>query len=175
MALLILAAMTIDGVVLALNDSVLLINQTTGLQNGIYTVTADGVNGSNNVILTRRPDLQTSAQALTGFYLPISAGTSFAGSMYTIVEPQINNMGFDTILFVKSDGIISNTASNAGGSATVTITDANIASTSIVFVAIRTSANAVSIQKVTPGSGSVVVLLSGDPGASTYSYEVIKK
>ena len=58
-------------------------------------------------------------------------------------------------------------ANNGGGSATVTITDANITTSSIVVASIQASTNAVSIQKVTPNAGSITVLLSGDPGAST--------
>lgn len=62
----------------------------------------------------------------------------------------------------------------AGGSATATITDAFCTSGSTVVANWNTSANAVSIQKVTPGNGSFVVLSSGDPGVSTLNYIITK-
>jgi hypothetical protein len=61
-------------------------------------------------------------------------------------------------------------ASDAGGSATVTITDANITPTSIVSADIESSFSAVNVDKVTPGNGSLVILNSGDAGAAVYSY-----
>lgn len=67
-------------------------------------------------------------------------------------------------------GVHSAKATGAGGSATVTITDASISAASVVVAAIQSSANAVSVEKVTPGAGSLVVLLSGDPGANVISY-----
>lgn len=53
---------------------------------------------------------------------------------------------------------------STGGSATVTITGAAVSSTDIINANIESSANAVSIQKVTPSAGSITVLCSGDPG-----------
>ena len=58
----------------------------------------------------------------------------------------------------------------AGGGATASITDAGILTTSVVVASITSSVNAVSIQKVTPGAGTLTILLSGDPGTSVLSY-----
>jgi len=65
-------------------------------------------------------------------------------------------------------------AANAGGSATTTITDAFCTSGSAVVANWNSSANPVSIQKVTAGNGSFVVLSSGDPGASALNYIITK-
>ena len=65
-------------------------------------------------------------------------------------------------------------AVNAGGSATTTVTDAFCTALSTVVANWNTSANAVNIQKVTPGVGSFTVLSSGDPGASTLGYIITK-
>lgn len=56
---------------------------------------------------------------------------------------------------------------NGGGSATVTITDARITAGMGANVTIDSSANAVTVEKANPGAGTIVVLLSGDPGAGT--------
>lgn len=59
-------------------------------------------------------------------------------------------------------------ANNGGGSATVTISSlTGVTSSDIGFASIQASTNAVSVQKVTCGTDQLVVLLSGDPGAST--------
>lgn len=62
----------------------------------------------------------------------------------------------------------------AGGAASQSVTDAFCTATSTVIANWNTSANAVSIQKVTPGVGSFTVLSSGDPGASTLAYIIMK-
>ena len=55
------AALSVDGVSLSVNDRVLVYQQTTGLQNGIYTVTTVG-SGSTNWVLTRASDANTSSE-----------------------------------------------------------------------------------------------------------------
>ncbi len=60
--------------------------------------------------------------------------------------------------------------SNAGGSATTTISDANITAASIVVADWSSQANAVEIEKVTPSAGTLTILSSADPGASILNY-----
>lgn len=62
----------------------------------------------------------------------------------------------------------------AGGAAAQVVSDAFCSSASNVIAVWNTSANAVSIQKVTPGNGSFTVTSSGDPGASTLNYIIMK-
>ena len=62
----------------------------------------------------------------------------------------------------------------AGGSATVTITVTGMLSTDLPFCQIGASANAVTVQKVTATANTLTVLCSGDPGASTFNYQVIR-
>lgn len=70
-------------------------------------------------------------------------------------------------------GVYANRSTGAGGSATVTITDANVSAGSIVLAQFQKSANAVTVQKVTAGAGSITVLCSADPGANTMNYIVM--
>lgn len=62
---------------------------------------------------------------------------------------------------------------NAGGSATTSITDAKITTASVITGNWQSSTNAVTVQKITPGSGSFTVLSSGDPGSSVFAYHAI--
>jgi hypothetical protein len=66
---------------------------------------------------------------------------------------------------------IANKHTEAGGSATVTITATGVVATDLVFAAIESSANAVAIQKITPTADTITVLCSGDPGASVFAWQ----
>lgn len=63
---------------------------------------------------------------------------------------------------------------SGGGSATVVITATGVAASDVVFANIQASANAVTIQKVTPTTNTITVLCSGDPGAATISYQALR-
>jgi hypothetical protein len=54
-------ALEIDGIAMSVNDRVLVWQQTTGLQNGIYVVTTVG-SGATNWVLTRSADANTSTE-----------------------------------------------------------------------------------------------------------------
>jgi hypothetical protein len=172
-----------------LNDYILFSGQTAGYQNGLYQCTTAGATGVA-AVLQRRGDFQCIEQIKGGQYCPVAAGTVYGGSMWTVVEPfpaaignpsvsGANNINFATItaagssLYLTVANNLSDVATrytNAGGSATTTVTDARISATSIIVANWATSANAVNIQKVTPAAGSFTVLSSGDPGASTLDY-----
>lgn len=63
----------------------------------------------------------------------------------------------------------------AGGSTTATITDASVASSDVVIVQVQASTNAAHVVKSVPGTGSITVTLSADPGAATVlSYIVVR-
>jgi hypothetical protein len=74
------AALSVDGVSLATNDRVLVWQQTTGLQNGVYVVTTVG-DGSTNWVLTRSADANTSSEGDPnslggGDYFFVTSGTT---------------------------------------------------------------------------------------------------
>jgi hypothetical protein len=73
-------ALSIDGVAMATNDRILVWQQTTGLQNGIYVVTTVG-SGSTNWVLTRAADANTSSEGDPGTlgggdYFFVNSGTT---------------------------------------------------------------------------------------------------
>jgi len=85
-------ALTIDSVTLNLNDYVLLAGQTSAYENGIYQVINAG-SSSVAAVLQRRADYQNIEQIRTGFYVPVYAGTVYAGSFWTLVEPAPQAIG----------------------------------------------------------------------------------
>lgn len=84
--------LTIDSVVVNLNDYVLFAAQTLGYQNGIYQCTQVGAVGVP-AILTRRGDFQSLEQIALGGFVPVYAGTVYAGTVWTVCEPFPAGMG----------------------------------------------------------------------------------
>lgn len=69
-----MAALSIDGVAVAVNDRILVKDQASALQNGIYTVTAIG-SGAANWVLTRATDWDVSAEMLNDMPVAVNLGT----------------------------------------------------------------------------------------------------
>ncbi len=77
------ALASIDGVSLSLNDRVLVKDEATGANNGIYRVTSLGSAGAPWT-LTRAADLQVTAQALPNILVPVSEGTVNAEKLFQL-------------------------------------------------------------------------------------------
>lgn len=105
-----LAALSIDGVALALNDRVLVKDQTAGLQNGIYTVTTVG-SGSVAWVLTRATDNDTWAEVPSTFVF-VEAGTTNADNGYLFTADQGGTMGTTAITITQFSGAGQITAGN---------------------------------------------------------------
>jgi hypothetical protein len=103
-------ALTIDSVALVLNDYVLFSGQTLGYQNGIYQVVVAGATGVA-AVLQRRGDFQCIEQIKLAQYVPVAAGTVYAGSMWLVVEPLPAGVGVpivsgnNNIVFVDSGSV----------------------------------------------------------------------
>lgn len=74
-------AYSLDGVTVSQDDRVLLKNQTTQTQNGIYVVSETG-DGSNPAVLTRADDANASAELSAGTFTFISEGAASGGIAY---------------------------------------------------------------------------------------------
>ena len=91
------AAFSLDGVSGVSTMRVLIKNQTTSFQNGVYTVTTVG-DGSTNWVLTRATDYNTFALAIEGSLVPVSGGTVNANSMW-LQNSVVATMGSDAITY----------------------------------------------------------------------------
>lgn len=91
-------AAVIDGETLALNDRVLVKNQTSGIENGIYRVSVAG-NAGAAFVLTRADDFNTSAEAGAGAFTYVEGGTANAGKSFVQTE---RNVTLDTTSLVFS-------------------------------------------------------------------------
>ncbi len=99
------AALVIDGVTLSVNDRVLIYQQSTQTQNGIYDVTNVG-SVSTNWVLTRSSDANTyvinSALGLSeGSTVFVQQGATGAGETYTCNTTGVITFGTTAITFAQ--------------------------------------------------------------------------
>ena len=95
------AVLSIDGVTLAVGNRVLVKDQVTALQNGVYTVTNIG-SVSTNWILTRSTDYDSVAQTIRGDIVSVITGTASSASLWMLTS-SITTIGTDSFTFAKTD------------------------------------------------------------------------
>lgn len=88
----------IDGVTLSSGDRVLLKDQSTASQNGIYVF-----NGSGSA-MTRATDADTSAEVTTGMYVFVSEGTANASNGYILITADPITLGTTSLSFTQYSG-----------------------------------------------------------------------
>ncbi len=91
------ATFTIDGQSPSINQRVLIKDQVSQLQNGIYTVTNVG-SGVTNWILTRATNYDTPAEIQPGGIVFVQNGTVNAGSTW-VQTATVTAVGVDSIVF----------------------------------------------------------------------------
>jgi phage-related tail fiber protein len=89
---------TIDGVSLANGERVLLKDQTTGTENGLYVF-----NGAASP-LTRATDADTSAKVSAGMAVSISEGTVNADKVYILITDDPITLGTSSLAFTLMSG-----------------------------------------------------------------------
>ena len=125
------AAFAVDGYTAALNDRILVKDQSTAAQNGVYTVTTGG-SGSTNWVLTRATDMNVSGsgadQLGPGDYVFVVNGTQNAGTAWVVTTPLPITIGSTSITFVQFAGAGTYTA---GTGLTLTGTQFSITNTGV--------------------------------------------
>lgn len=116
-----LAAISLDSSSPSVNDRVLIKNQVSTFQNGIYTVTATG-SGIAVFVLTRVADFNQSFEIDTGDTVFVTAGASQTATTWAYNGIDQPVMGTDAITFVQTAGQGSFAAGNG-----ITITGTSIA------------------------------------------------
>lgn len=112
------AALTLDGVAAAVNDRILVKNQASALQNGIYTVTNIG-SGATNWVLTRATDYDQVAEIQPGDLVIITAGSTLANSSW-VETATVTAIGTDSISFSQFSASLPITVPNGGTGLTTT-------------------------------------------------------
>jgi hypothetical protein len=104
------AAFGTDGTTPSLNDRILVKNQTTTSQNGIYTLTTVG-SGSTNWVLTRATDFDTPTEIAGGDFTFVDNGTTLANTGWVCIN-EVTTVGTDPVVFEQFSGAGTYTANN---------------------------------------------------------------
>ena len=91
---------TLDGVTLAANDRILVKDQTTGSQNGIYVVTTLGT-GANGT-WTRATDADGVGEMVAGMMVVSSEGTTNADALWELTTDGVITIGTTSLVFVRN-------------------------------------------------------------------------
>ena len=122
-------ALTIDGVATVANDRVLIKNQSSAVQNGIYKVTTIG-SGSAAFVLTRSPDADTAAELTGGTFFFVEEGTANADNGYVATHNGTPTFGSTNIQFQQFSGAGQISAGDAltktGNTINVAVDDSSI-------------------------------------------------
>jgi hypothetical protein len=89
----------IDGVTLAEGDRVLLKDQSTASENGIYVVVASGAGAAS-----RAPDADTSAKVTTGMFTFVAQGTVNGDNGFVLTTNDAITLGTTSLDFVQFSG-----------------------------------------------------------------------
>ena len=158
------AALTIDSIVLATNDRVLVKDQTTGLQNGFYVVTNTG-SASTNWVLTRSLDADQNTEITPGAFTFVEEGTVGNDNGYVCTVTGAITIGTTPISFVQFSGagsVIAGAGLTKNGNTLDVVGTAN---------RITISADAVDIAATYVGQTSITTL--GTIGTGTWQGTVV--
>jgi hypothetical protein len=106
-------AITIDGQSLTVTDRVLIKNQASNVQNGIYTVTSVGaVGNTTSFVFTRALDIDEALELASGDLTYVIAGTANGGNGYVLTTP-VTTVGTSPVVWSQFSGA-SSTLAGAG-------------------------------------------------------------
>ena len=126
-------AISVDGVTLSVDDRVLVKDQTSQVQNGIYKVTATG-GASAAFVLTRTPDADQASEVTGGAFTFVEEGTANADNGYVATHNGTPTLGTTNITFDQFSGAGQISAGD-GLSKTGNTIDVNVDDSSIEIAA----------------------------------------
>ena len=114
---------TVDGVTLATNDRILLKNQSTGSENGIYTVNASGAP-------TRATDFDSNSEVTGGTFFFIEEGTVNADNGFVLTNDGAITVGTTALTFTQFSGagqvVAGDALTKSGNTLNVAVDDSSI-------------------------------------------------
>jgi hypothetical protein len=144
-------ALSVDGVAVAVNDRILVKNQASAVQNGLYKVTATGSGGAA-FVLTRTPDADAASEITGGAFVFVESGTANADNGYVFTHDGTPTLGSTNITVSQFSGAGQISAGNAltktGNTLDVAVDDSTL----------EISSDAVQIKTTYPGQTSITTL-----------------
>lgn len=163
--------LTVDGTAAPLNTVVLVKNQASAFQNGVYTVTQAG-SGAAPWILTRATYFDQAAEMRAGSYTFITSGSTNIRTAWTL-QSVVTTVGTDALTFVLFSTLPSGTVTSAQVSAgtgisvsgTCTITVSGNCTVSRLFTNARLQVTATA----PANTGSTTAVMSGFGNVCTFT------
>jgi hypothetical protein len=144
-------ALSIDGATPSANDRILLKDQSTATQNGLYTVTTVG-SGSAAYVLTRTPDADAAAEITGGAFVFVEAGSANADNGYVFTHNGTPTLGTTNITVEQFSGAGQISAGDgltkSGNTLSVAVDDSTLA----------ISSDELQIKSTYPGQTSITTL-----------------
>lgn len=146
---------TIDGVAVVAGDRVLVKNQTTGSQNGIYTVNA----GS----WTRTLDFDASNDISSGSLIIVREGTANSDTVWVLATNNPITLGTTSLTFTQIGGGSGGVTDGDKGDITVSSSGATwtIDNDAVTYAKLQNVTSARLLGRTTAGSGDVEELTAG--------------
>lgn len=173
------AAFAVDGYTASVNDRILIKNQTTQSDNGIYSVTTVG-SGASNWVLTRTTDYDTIAEIIPGSMVPVINGTVNAGTFWTETNTvaiigtdpiAFNEFGVNASQFLQRANNLSDVTSAATSRANLGLTNVAIQNVTQFATLVGGAANAITSIGAVATTGQILQANTGaNPSYSTAAY-----
>ena len=144
-------ALSIDGATPSADDRILLKDQTTATQNGLYKVTTVG-SGSAAYVLTRTPDADAAAEITGGAFVFVEQGTANADNGYVFTHNGTPTLGTTDITVEQFSGA---GQISAGAALTKTGNQLDVA---VDDSTLEISSDALQIKTTYPGQTSITTL-----------------
>jgi len=96
--------LTVDGVATVLGDRILVKNQVTGADNGLYEVTTEGTGGVA-FVLTRATDADDDAEVSAGLYVWADEGTANGDKGFLLTTNDPITVDTTTLTFARVSGL----------------------------------------------------------------------
>ena len=170
-------ALSIDGATPSADDRILLKDQTTATQNGLYKVTTVG-SGSAAYVLTRTPDADAASEITGGAFVFVEAGTANADNGYVFTHNGTPTLGTTNITVEQFSGAGQISAGDgltkSGNTLNVAVDDTTLAISSDEIVIKSTYPGQTSITTlgtIATGTwqGTVIDEVYGGTGQSSYT------
>ncbi len=117
--------LNIDSVITALNDNILVKDQTTQAQDGVYVVTTAGATGVH-AVLTRRSDFNSAANIKQNVLINVTAGTVNGNTAWYESAPGPFIVGTTAIVFTEYSVGVSSVTTNTPTSLIISPTTGHV-------------------------------------------------
>jgi hypothetical protein len=162
--------LTIDGYTVLANDRVLINNQASSFQNGVYTVTTLGT-ASVHYVLTRASDFQTPGEINGSGAIPALNGTANNNTLW-VLNVSIATIGTDAINYNlgAASPVPAITITNAAstGTAVNKLVKLTGAPSSAVVTAITDTSGAIGICSASCGTSGAATVLEAGPATCIF-------